>query len=346
MTSKRDLVVGLAGFGLAGRYLHSPLIKAAGFTVTHVQTSRVDELKDVWPDARAVSDFDDLLRARPDLIVVASPGRFHFEQAKTALEHGIAVVVDKPMALSSADCQALGELSKAHSTPLSIFQNRRWDSDFLAVKQAIETSLVGKPVRLISAWHRHRAEIRDRWREQPGPDAGVFFDLGAHLVDQAVCLFGAPDWLEANIYSARDPSPDAVDDSFNLTLGYSGLSVELSSHSLAAGPAREIRLDGTKASLTLEGFDAQETQLRAGLSAFDTSFGNPDGHLSAKLCQPDGQSSNHDLPTGQWLNFYNGVRACLTDGSEMPVIPDGPILAARIMEAARQSSAQGVRIAF
>ena len=344
MTSRKRLTVGLAGFGLAGRYLHSPLIKAAGLHVTHVQTSRHDELAEVWPEAHAATEFAHLLSAKPDLIVIATPSRFHFEQAKSALACGIAVVVDKPMALSAADCETLRDLSESTGTPLTVFQNRRWDSDFLALKQALDTNAIGKPVRLVSAWHRHRAEIRDRWREQPGPDAGVFFDLGAHLIDQALCLFGTPDWLQADIFSVRDPSPDAVDDSFQLTLGYPALRVELSSHSLAAGPAREIRLDGTAASLVIQGFDAQETQLRAGLSASDAKFGDANGHLSAELYQPDGMSSVYDVPQGRWRDFYDGVRACLLSGTDMPVAPDRPRTSARLMELARESSASCRRI--
>ncbi len=330
----------LAGFGLAGRILHSPLLKAAGFDVRHVQTSRAAEVAEVWPDAEAVATFDELIEAKPELLVIATPSHLHADQTRQALEAGIPVLVDKPLGVTADDVEALAELAETTGTPLTVFQNRRWDADFLTLKRAIDNNEIGKPVRLVSAWHRHRNEVRNRWREKPGPGSGVFIDLGAHLIDQAVTLFGAPEWIEADIWSARSNAPAAVDDSFLINFGYpDGLRVQLSSSSLAAGPSREIRLDGTKASLTMEGFDPQEPQLRDNNPADDPAFGRPDGHLSGKLIMPDGGKESLTIETGNWLTFYNMLADALRSGSPPPVLPDQAVITAQLIDLARESAA-------
>ena len=141
----------LAGFGLAGRILHSPLLKAAGFDVRHVQTSRASEVGEVWPDAVALTSFDDLIATKPELLVIATPSHLHANQARQALEAGIPVLVDKPLGVTTEEVEALAELSETTGTPLTVFQNRRWDADFLTLKRAIDNNEIGKPVRLVSA---------------------------------------------------------------------------------------------------------------------------------------------------------------------------------------------------
>lgn len=337
----------LAGFGLAGRILHSPLLKATGFDVRHVLTSRANQVSDVWPDAVAVSSFDDLIAEKPELLVIATPSHLHSQQARQALETGIPVLVDKPLGVTAAEVSALADLSRTTGTRLTVFQNRRWDADFLTLKRAIENGEVGKPIRLVSAWHRHRNEIRDRWREKPGPGAGVFIDLGAHLIDQAVSLFGSPDWVQADIWSARSADPAAVDDSFLINFGYQdGLRVQLSSSSLAAGPSREIRLDGTNSSLILEGFDPQEPQLRDGMAAGDSRFGSADGYLTGERNSPDNTREALPIEPGNWLELYATLAEALRTGSPLPVTSEEALTTAKLIDLSRESSTTGKRLSF
>jgi len=338
--------VGLAGFGLAGGSLHSPLLRAAEFEVTCILTSRWEAAMRAWPAARTVSAFDDLLSAPVDLIVIATPNHLHFSQAMAALRAGKAVVLDKPMALTHAECETLCNLAERQERLLTVFHNRRWDSDFLTVAAALKEGLIGRPARFLNGWRRHRLEIRDRWRERPGPGVGLFFDLGPHLIDQTMMLFGPPIWVSADIFAARQSQPQGVDDGFEVVLGYETMRAVLSASSLAAGPQREMRLDGTLASLVLEGFDPQEPRLRSGMPGDAPGLGDPEGAIDARLYQPDGSQRPVAMQSGAWPRFYQGVMAALSDGAPPPVDPRAAAAVIRIVEAARESAAHGRRVAL
>lgn len=337
---------GLAGFGLAGRSIHSPLLKAAGLNVTDVLSSRFEEVAEVWPGANVVLDFESLLDSDVKLVVIATPSRHHYEQAKAALNAGKSVVVDKPLALTASECRELRATAEAKNQLLTVFHNRRWDSDFLTVRETLEKGLVGRPVRLLSHWHRHRQTITDRWRERPEPGAGVLFDLGTHLIDQACQLMGRPLWLQADVWHSRSDADVAADDSFEICLGYSNARVLLTCSSLAAGPSREMRIDGTQGSVTLSGFDPQEAHLRNGCSPQAEDFGEARKYINACFLGPDSDATPLSPARGEWTSFYEELKAALKDEAPAPVSLEDAILTAEIMDAARDSSLRGERIYF
>ena len=198
--------VALVGFGYAGQTFHAPLIAACpGLGLHTVVTSRPDEVAAACPGARAVPAFETVL-ADPeiDLVVLATPNALHAPQARAALEAGKAVVVDKPFALSPAEARAVADLARAKGLFLSVFHNRRWDADFLSLQQQIASGILGAVRTFESHFDRFRPEVRDRWRERDGPGGGIWNDLGPHLIDQALVLFGRPLGVSCDLAVLRE----------------------------------------------------------------------------------------------------------------------------------------------
>ncbi len=342
--------VGLAGYGLAGRVFHAPLAAASGLVVRAVATSRAEEARAALPDAQVVAGFDDLLARKDlDLIVVATPNALHAAQARAALEAGKHVVIDKPSTPTAAETRALDALARDRGLVASVFHNRRWDADMLTLAGLLARGEVGAPVRYRSVWNRHRAEARTVWRETPGPAAGVLFDLGAHLVDQALALFGRPDWIQADVFRQRPPPPgtaEGADDGFEILMGRGRLKISLASSSLAAGPSREIRLDGDAASFLKTGLDVQEDQLKSGVDPHAAGFGVEPEAQRGTLWRPDGTSASVPSSAGRWTAFYDGVRQAIETGSRPPVELLSAAETIAMIEAAFESARTGRRIAL
>lgn len=339
---------GLAGFGLAGRVFHAPLATASGFAIRAVATSRADEVRAKLPGADVVGSFEDLL-ARPDveLVIVATPNALHAAQARAALEAGKHVVIDKPATPTAAEARALDALARSKGLVASVFHNRRWDADMLTLRDLLARGDVGAPVRYRSAWNRHRAEARTAWRETPGPAAGVTYDLGAHLIDQALVLFGKPDWIQADIWRQRPPPPgeaEGADDGFEILMGKGRLRISLASSSLAAGPSREIRLDGDRNSFLKTGLDAQEEQLKAGMHPHMATFGAEPKSQWGRIWGPHGESSLFASLPGAWTNYYDGVHLAIETGVPPPITLAEAAETIAVIEAAFESARTGRRI--
>ncbi len=338
--------VGLAGFGLAGRYLHAPLIRAAGMAVRAVATSRTAEVQADFPDAETVSDFGALTtRGDIDLIVIATPNALHAAQARAALEAGKHVVVDKPVTPTAAEARSLQALADSRGLKLAVYQNRRWDSDFLTVRSLIDGGALGAPARFVNRWNRHRAGLRpERWREKAGPAVGVFYDLGPHLIDQALVLFGMPDWVQADIFHQRGGGEGAPDDGFDLLMAKGNVRIALGAASLSGGPPREIRLDGTDASFVKTGFDVQEDQLRAGTDPLAPGFGVEPAEQAGAVWTPDGEARRAPTETGRWIDFYSAMRRAIEQDGPVPVSAGEAAQTIAVIEAAFESAQTGRRV--
>jgi scyllo-inositol 2-dehydrogenase (NADP+) len=341
-----SITVGLVGFGFAARVLHLPLIRDAGMDIVAVVTRQHAMAREMLPRAEALPDLDSLL-SRPglDLIVIATPNHLHCPQALAALERGKHVVVDKPLALSTLECDRLIDAAATHEGRLAVFQNRRWDSDFLTLKRLIAEDRLGPVVAFEARWDRYRPNVPDRWRERPDLGGGLLYDLGAHLIDQSLCLFGMPEWLEAEVYTQRVGA--IADDAFQIRMGQGKLRVSLGVSSIAADAALRYRLHGLKASFRKSGLDVQEQQLRDGMSPADPVFGlEPEaqwGELTEGLSQ-----ERRAVPAerGRWREFYQAMRRSIEEGREVPVpVPPREVRRVlQIIEAARLSSAERRRI--
>ena len=315
MTS-RTLRAGLVGYGFAGQTFHAPVLsEVPGLVLGAIMTSQTAKAQADWPDATIVPDMAALL-ALPDidLIVVATPNEAHFPVAKAALDAGKNVVVDKPFTLNAAEARELAALAERQGKLLAVYQNRRFDADFLTLQDVIASGKLGRVVYFESHFDRFRPQVRVRWRDQDVPGAGVWVDLGAHLVDQAVQLFGRPDTLQLDTATLRDNA--VVNDHFHAVLRYetgphAPLRVVLHATTLAATAAPRYVVHGTKGSYVKYGVDVQEDALKAGERPGGEGWGvDPlPGELQAVAVGDWVQTSTWPNCRGNYVDYYAAMRS-------------------------------------
>jgi predicted dehydrogenase len=328
--------VGIIGFGLSGRVFHAPLVEAVdGLELAAIVTSdgaRRTQAGAAHPGASVLSRVEELW-GRVDLVVVATPNRAHVPLAQAAIDRGLAVVVDKPLAPSAAEAERL----LAAGGRLTVFQNRRWDGDFLTAARLARDGTLGRVTRFESRYERFRPEVSVKaWRERPDPaeGGGLLLDLGAHLVDQACQLFGPPVHVFAES-DIRRPGAQVEDDVF-VALEHGG---QVRSHlwmsSLAPLHGPRLRISGSAGGFETSGLDPQEFQLAAGLRPGAPDFGRSG---PGRLVDADGR---HDMPLdpGAYHRFYEQVPSWLAGEAPPPVDPADGLLGLRVLEAARRSAA-------
>ncbi len=337
------LRVAIAGYGLAGEVFHAPLVAATeGLSLVAVTTSdarRAERARAAYPGIEVDADADELLRRRAgdlDLLVVATPNRIHVPIARRALTHGVAVVMDKPVAASAAPAAALVDDFRAAGVPFTVFQNRRWDGDFLTVRRLHESGALGDITRFESRYERFRPEVSaDAWRELPDADegGGLLLDLGAHLIDQALRLLGPPARVFAEI-AVRRAGAQVDDDVFVALEHAGGVRSHLWMSAIAPVGGRSLRLSGTRGGIQTPGLDPQEDQLVAGLRPGDEGWG---AGQPARVVDVDGERTV-PVTAGAYEQFYAGVRDALAGGAEMPVDARDSVAVLRVVEAARASA--------
>jgi predicted dehydrogenase len=333
----------LAGYGYAGSKLHAPLIGAeGGLDLQAVVSSDPGKVAADRPGLQVYPDLATALAARRfDLVVLATPDRAHAEGARAALEAGAAVVVEKPFALTLAEARELTALARARSRGLFVFHNRRFDSDFLTLKDLMDRGALGEIRLFESRFDRYRPMVRERWREAAG--AGVFNDLAPHLIDHALALFGPPDGVFADFAMLR-PGALAVDD-FRLILDYPSRRVLLSASMSASGAGLRFRVDGEKAAYIKHGLDAQEGRLVAGLAPDAPGFGD-DLEPGLLIDPATGARRPADPAPGRWRDFYAEVAEALSGRGRGPSPAEEALLVVEVMETARASAREGRRMAF
>ena len=342
-----ELRVAIIGYGLAGQTFHAPLVAATeGLRVAVVVTSsaqRAGQAAMEHPGAVPVPRVDDLWpRDDIDLVVVATPNDAHVPLARAAVDRGLPVVVDKPLAVSSADAQGLIDHADAAGAALTVFQNRRWDSDHLTLRRLLDGGRLGTVLRYESRFERWRPEPRaDAWREQASPEqgGGLLLDLGSHLIDQALQLFGPAASVYAQIAARRGGPAD--DDAFVVINHHSGTVSHLSMSAVAAAPGPRLRVLGSEGAFHVTALDSQEDALRSGERP-DTQpdWGREPEYHRGRLIAGD-QSVPLDGERGDWPAFYAGVRDALRTGAPMPVDPRDAVMTLELIEAARRSAQAG-----
>jgi predicted dehydrogenase len=334
--------VGLIGFGFVSKTFHIPLLTATdGYRITTVSSSRPAEVKTVLPDVDVVSD-PKALATHPDvdLVVIASPNETHAPLAEAAMRAGRNVVVDKPFTITVEEARHLAAVAREKDVLLSVFQNRRWDSDFLTVVDALARDLTGRVVLFESRIDRYRPDVRDRWREVPGPGAGLLYDLGPHLIDQTLVLFGIPDSIQATLAKQRGGA--RTDDFFQLVLRYGEMIVTLEAGSLVSGGSARFSLHGERASVVKQKPDIQEDQLKAGMVPGSRDWGvDPD---DATLYEGDnGDTRALKAVRGDQRGYYVALREALHSRAPNPVPPEQGATVMAIIEAALRSEEEGRR---
>lgn len=340
--------VGLAGFGLGGRAFHAPFITTTpGLRLTHVFQRRGNGAAGIYSDVRVVRDFEALLSpdAGVDLVVIATPNETHAPFAARALEAGKHVVVDKPFAITSADCERLIALARQRRLTLSVYHNRRWDGDFLTVAGIIRRGWLGPIERFESRFDRYRPDVQlDHWRSQPLPGSGLTYDLAPHLLDQAFLLFGRPAALDARIATERPTS--VTDDRFEITLHYDRFQARLGAGMMADPPAARFRIQGSLGVYERHGVDPQEAHLRAGAQPNEPGWGEdaPDrwGAIRATI---DGLAIDGTVRTlpGHYGQFYQNIRDAIRGRAPLCVTPENATETIRAVELAFESNRRGGR---
>ena len=330
--------VALVGYGLAGSVFHAPLITATpGLRLAAVvTTTHAAEASRTLPGVEVVSRAEDLWsrRGRFGLVVVATPHRTHLPITMAALEAGAAVVVDKPMAVRAIDAQQMVDEAARRGLVLSVFHNRRWDGDFLTLRHLIENDSLGAVWRFESRFERWRQTPKAGWRDDPDPDAGggVLLNLGPHLVDQALQLFGPVKRVHAEI-DCRRPGAQTPDDTFLALEHESGVHSHLWMNEVAGRMGPRFRVLGSKGAYVKRGLDPQEEMLRTGCKPHDGGFGEETaagwGTLSC------GRNSR-PVPTeaGNYVRFYEQMVEAVRSNGPVPVDPVDGVRALQIIETA------------
>ena len=348
MTPERDppFRVGLIGYGLAGESFHAPFIATTpGLRLEAIVTGNPDRQRaaaHAHPGAAIVDSAPRLWERadKLDVVVIASPNRTHATLATEALAHGLHVVVDKPFATSVSDARALVAEAGRRNRLITVYQNRRWDGDFLTVRRLLAEDALGRPYRFESRFERWRPTPRDNWRERGAPDeaGGLLFDLGSHLIDQALLLFGPAAEVHAEL-DRRRTGVQTDDDSFVALTHANGARSHLFMSAVAAQAGPRFRLLGSRAAFVKWGLDPQEAKLRDGQSPDRPGFGDDPESNWGKL-GVDQDVRPVPTETGAYRRFYEGVVDALRGVAPPPVNPHDAIASLAVIEAARRSAAE------
>lgn len=331
----------LVGYGYAGKTFHAPLIDACQELALYgIVSSKPEQVKADWPQARHWPDLEQALQDKAlDLVVIATPNAAHYSQAEAALLAGKHVVVDKPFTVTLAEARQLAALADRQGLLLSVFHNRRWDADFLTLQQLLSSGRLGRISQFVSHFDRYRPEVRQRWREQGGAGSGLWYDLGPHLLDQALQLFGQPQGVFACLAQQRQGAQ--ATDYFHVQLRYPFTHVVLHGSCLVSGGVPRFAVHGDLASYTKYGLDTQEADLKAGLAAGAAGWGvDP---LPGQLFLADGDvvqpQELANLP-GDYRRYYQQVAAAIRGEAANPVTATEAASVMDWLERALHSAAQ------
>lgn len=336
--------VGLIGFGVAGRYFHAPLLRAAGCEVVAVVTSRSEEARAAIADVTVVGTLEQMLeRKEVELVVIATPTNLHVSQTRAALLAGKHVVVDKPISATSQEARELAALATQRGLKLAVFHNRRWDNDFLTLRRLIAENRLGDINAYHARWDRFRPQPSAGWRNQAERSSSMLFDLGSHMIDQALVLFGRPDWIQADVFKQRPAA--LTEDGFEILMAKGTLRITLGVSYMASDGGWRYRVHGAKASYLKAQLDPQEAQARAGIAPEDPQFGiEPKSDWGKLVTGATGLTEIVPSENGRWISFYEQMRASIVKDIPVPVSANEAADVIELIEAAYTSSSEGRRV--
>jgi predicted dehydrogenase len=332
--------VALIGYGYAGRTFHAPLIRATlGLDLIAISSSRPERVHADLPGMPVLASPEEACSLPAvDLVVIATPNDTHVGIAEIALAAGKHVVIDKPLAPTLEEARELASLAARVKRLLAVFQNRRWDGDFLALSNLLASGVLGAVSHVESHFDRYRPLVRDRWRERAGVASGLWFDLGPHLVDQALQLFGLPERVTASL-AAQRPGAQS-DDWAHVILEYGRMRVILHASVLVAAPSPRFIVHGQNGSWIKYGFDSQERELVAALTP-DSPASAPEVEHAVLVDGAAATSSETSIPRGDYGQFYVQLRDALRGVGRNPVPPEQAVPVMAVIEMAVRSSAEG-----
>lgn len=319
--------VGLIGHGKAGRVFHAPLIRS----VEGFELSRIVEHRGA-AEVDAVLEDSDI-----DVIVIATPNDSHFDLGRRALLAGKHVVIDKPFTVSSVAARQLIDLARERTRVLTVFQNRRWEGDFRTIRQLAERNAFGRIAYFEARFDRFRNEPKSgAWRESSDPGSGILYDLGSHLIDQALVLFGKPQRITADVRRERDFGD--ADDAFDLWLHYPRLKVLLTASMLVRESTPRFTIRGSEATFVKYGLDPQEADLTAGKTPRGGDWGREPREQWGTLITDRGEERIETLP-GAYQLFYENLRDAIAGKAALAVRPEDACATIELIEAAQAGPA-------
>ena len=339
---KKVIQTAIVGYGLSGRYFHAPFLHVhPGFKVIKLFERKGEASKELFPKAEVVRDLESIINnSNIELVVIATPNDLHYPMAKSCLQKGKHVIIEKPFTLTSKEADELISIADKKKLKIFVYQNRRWDGDFLTIQKLLKSGALGEVNEFEAHFDRYRPKLTTRlWREEEKKGGGVLFDLGPHLIDQALQLFGIPDKLFAKIETQRKATK--VDDYFRLVLSYGKMKAILTAGMLVKDTGPRYIIHGTIGSFVKYGIDPQEEELRKGLMPDSETWGieDPDkwGLVTIDYADMNVHGSVETEP-GNYMEFYNNVYDVLTKKAPIAVKPVDARNVIRIIELARESS--------
>lgn len=327
--------VGIVGFGLSGRYLQAPFfLTHPKFNLKKIVTSQ-ELSKNIFPDTTRESSIDDLINDGDiNLISISSPNSTHFDYAKKALEAGKHVLIEKPITARLKQAEELYDLAKTKGLVLCVFQNRRFDSDFLTVKQVVESGVLGEILSYEAHFDRYKPILNAKaWKETKTEGSGILYDLGTHLIDQAIYLFGKPTSTSGETFNQREGS--IIDDAFNLNLSFGKVKVNLKSSLLVKHQGPKYIVHGTLGSFTKYGMDVQEDHLVSGMLPNQKGFGvEPKEDFGILKTHLNGLEIKGTVETytGQWIQLFENLANTIENKEELIIKPEQILYQMEIIE--------------
>jgi scyllo-inositol 2-dehydrogenase (NADP+) len=338
----RSINTALLSFGMSGRVFHAPFLDLhPGFNLAGAWERSKNLIKDYYPDAKSYKTLEELLEDENiELVVVNTPNYSHYDYVKQALLAGKHVIVEKPFTSTAKEAEELTGLARQQGKQLAVYQNRRWDSDFKTVKNVVHEGVLGEIVEAEIHFDRYNPVLSSKQhKEIPGPGTGIVHDLGPHIIDQALQLFGKPDALFADLRTTRSLSQ--IIDYMDILLYYPGLRARLKGSYFVKEPLPGFILHGRNGSFLKHRADVQETELQAGKKPDSDDWGLEPALAEGLLhIVKDGADVRHHIPTlkGNYMDYFSGVYEALVNNKPMPVTAEEGLLVMRVIDAAYESN--------
>lgn len=349
MYKKEPIKTALIAFGLSGKSFHAPFIVSnPDFQLVKVVERHAAESVKLYPQVQLCRTLDEVLEDEAvELVVITTPNVYHHSMAMQALNAGKHVVLEKPFTVTSSEARELIRLAKEKKKMLTVFQCRRWDGDFLTVQDLIQQEVLGSLAEYETNYDRYRPTLKGSWKEEAEPGGGILYDLGPHLIDQALVLFGKPKSVFADI--RRERPSGKTDDAFDLLLDYGNFKVNLRAGMLARILRPHFLIKGTEGSFLKYGMGPQEAMLRKGLPVGGEGWGmEEESEWGTLHTSWNGFTFKGKIETrpGDYSGFYQNIAAHLREGVAIAVQPEEALQVMEVLELARKSADEGRKLAF
>lgn len=337
----KAIITALASYGMSGIVFHGPILEAhPGFEIRKILERSKSNSKGKHDQASLVRDFNDILNdPEIELVIVNTPDIYHYEMSMDALNAGKHIVVEKPFTLKSSHADEIIALANKRGLMVSVYQNRRWDGDYLTIKKLIEKEACGRLVSFELHFDRFRNFLQDSWKERVESETGTLYNLGSHVIDQALQLFGMPLYLYADVRAQRTGS--LVDDSFDLFFYYPDVKCFVRGSYLVKQEAPRFTLHGTQGSFIKNGLDPQEAQLKSGMNQYSEGWGeDPEEMWGLLVTDKNGEDIEEYIPTmkGDYSGYYDSIYESIRNGAPLAVTAESARDVIRIIEAAYESA--------